>query len=605
METVETFVEAAGRHLREGEPLAAYNVAQAGLEQSPGHVRLRQLRALALARSGDVERANAELASLVAQGLDDSETLGMLARTHKDLALRAGPAGGEHLRSAFDLYERAWTSSRTRGDVDAAGYAGINAAAMASLRGERARAGEIAREVLALPDGSDPYWTAATRAEAALLVGDLAAARDHYAGAHQLARGRHGDLGSTRRQAPLLESHLRIAPPAPSSALPVAPVVVFCGHMIDAPTRASPRFPASREAEVREALVRRLGALAPVAVYGSAACGSDLLCLEAARELGCETHVVLPFPREAFRETSVDFAGGDWGARFERALDAAGSVTVTSDHRARNSAATFEYANLVFTGMARLRARALDSDVRGIAALDGSDPGAPGGTRSIVALWESGGIPVDVIGLGNGSAARTSTQPTNAAASTAGVRHEMRTLLFADAVGYSKMSEDQIPVYIERFLGAIAALARRHPPYEHVEVAGDGLYMVFRDPVEAARYALELSRLAGGTNWAAHGLPATLNLRIALHSGPVHCARDPLTGGPMYTGPHTSRAARIEPITPPGQVYASSAFAAVAAAVDAPLALSYVGRMPLAKGYGALGLYHVRGASFAAGERAA
>src|SRR6185369_14922225 len=124
------------------------------------------------------------------------------------------------------------------------------------------------------------------------------------------------------------------------------------------------------------------------------------------------------------------------------------------------------------------------------------------------ALWESGGIPVDVIGLGNGSAARTSTPPTNAAASTAGVRHEMRTLLFADAVGYSKMSEDQIPVYIERFLGAIAALARRHPPYEHVEVAGDGLYMVFRDPVEAARYALELSRLAGGTNWAAHGLPA-------------------------------------------------------------------------------------------------
>jgi hypothetical protein len=44
-------------------------------------------------------------------------------------------------------------------------------------------------------------------------------------------------------------------------------------------------------------------------------------------------------------------------------------------------------------------------------------------------------------------------------------------------------------------------------------------------------------------------------------------------------------------------VYASSAFAAVAAATGAPLALSYVGRMPLAKGYGALGLYHVRGAS--------
>ena len=49
-----------------------------------------------------------------------------------------------------------------------------------------------------------------------------------------------------------------------------------------------------------------------------------------------------------------------------------------------------------------------------------------------------------------------------------------------------------------------------------------------------------------------------------------------------------------EPITPPGQVYASSAYAAVLAATGTGLALTYVGRMPLAKGYGTLGLYHVR-----------
>jgi hypothetical protein len=42
-------------------------------------------------------------------------------------------------------------------------------------------------------------------------------------------------------------------------------------------------------------------------------------------------------------------------------------------------------------------------------------------------------------------------------------------------------------------------------------------------------------------------------------------------------------------------VYASSAFAAVAAAGGADgLQMSYVGRIPLAKGYGTLGLYHVR-----------
>jgi hypothetical protein len=77
----------------------------------------------------------------------------------------------------------------------------------------------------------------------------------------------------------------------------------------------------------------------------------------------------------------------------------------------------------------------------------------------------------------------------------------------------------------------------------------------------------------------------------------VYCGRNPVTGSPLYTGPHTSRTARIEPVTPPGQVYASSAFAAVAAsmAVDG-LSMQYVGRMPLAKGYGLLGLYHLTSA---------
>jgi adenylate cyclase len=123
---------------------------------------------------------------------------------------------------------------------------------------------------------------------------------------------------------------------------------------------------------------------------------------------------------------------------------------------------------------------------------------------------------------------------------------------------------------------------------------GDGLYMVFGSVSDAGNYALELNRLVTGTDWSARGLPGGLNIRIALHCGPVYVGRNPVTGFALYTGPHTSRTARIEPITPPGQVYASSAFAAVAAAIGIDsFALQYVGRMQLAKGYGPLGLYHV------------
>jgi hypothetical protein len=602
MESAEGAVAAAEQHLRQGEPLLAYNATQQGLERSPGHGRLRQLQALALARSGDVERANTILSELAAGGLDDAETLGMLARTHKDLALRtSGVARAAHLRSGFELYERAYRAALERGEPDAAGYTGINAATMAVLRGDIAQARELAAQVRAAARGgaaTNDYWTEATLGEAALILGQAAAAREHYGRAARIAGRRYGDLATTRKQARLLESHLPPADGRASEALSIPPVVVFSGHMIDAPGRAEPRFPPTLEPEVRASIRAKLAQLAPAAVYGSAACGADLLCLEAARELGCETHVVLPFPAPAFRAASVDYAGGEWGARFERVLAAADSVTIASDHHARGSAATFEYANLILTGMARLRGRVLETPVRALAVRDPRSPGIRGGTASIVSLWERHGLEPDTIEVKAARTAAASGSSDGAPAEAApahGIRHEMRALLFADAVGYSRFTEDQIPLYITEFLGAVATLGRssRHR-FEHVETAGDGLYMVFGDVRDAAHFALELSALAGGTDWVARGLPPGFNLRIALHCGPVHCGRDPLTDSAIYTGPHTSRAARIEPITPPGQVYASQAFAAVAAARDAgELDLRYVGPVSLAKAYGALPLYHL------------
>jgi class 3 adenylate cyclase len=310
---------------------------------------------------------------------------------------------------------------------------------------------------------------------------------------------------------------------------------------------------------------------------------------------------VLPFPPQDFRAASVEFAGGDWGERFEKALAASDSVTITSDHHARGSMATFDYANLILTGMGRLRAQTLDAGLRALVVRHPVDAATPGGATATHGLWRDAGLDIDEVLLtdldaslspGKGAGGEGETPPAQGAPK---VRHEMRAMLFADAVGYSKLSEDQIPGYIEGFLGAVGELSRRSAhPFEHVETSGDGLYMVFRNAADAGHFALELSAATNAFDRAKWGLPLTFNLRVALHCGPVHCATDPITGAPIYTGPHTSRAARIEPITPPGQVYASSAFAAVAAATGAGLVMSYVGRMPLAKGYGSLGLYHVR-----------
>jgi class 3 adenylate cyclase len=480
---------------------------------------------------------------------------------------------------------------------------------MAVLKGELDRARVTARLVRAICERVNPaadgheasqYWREAPLGEAMLILGDPETAATHYARAVELAGARFGDVSSTRRQYRLLAAHLPDVGTACADALRVPPVLVFTGNMIDRPDRATPRFPAAIETAVRTEVAKRLATLRPVAVYGSAACGTDILCLEAARGLGCETHVVLPFPAAEFRGSSVDFARGNWGERFEHALSAADSVTVASDHRASGSAATFEYANLILTGMGELRAEALDTTLHGLAVWDPRIPGLEGGAASLVSLWEQRGLAVENVHPHwfHERPIETPVCAAEPAASARTVRHEMRALLFADAVGYSQLSEDQIPGFIGGFLEAVAALNRRTAHrFEHVETTGDGLYMVFRDVRDAGLYALELSALVRGSDRKAWGLPASFDLRIAVHCGPVHCGRDPVTGGNLYTGPHTSRAARIEPITPPGQVYASSAFAAVAAATGIDgVTMRYVGRIPLAKSYGTLGLYCVRAA---------
>jgi len=599
------FVANAERLLRQGEPLLAYNVADTGLQRWPALLRLRQLLALALARSGDLERANRILAELVRSGVDDAETLGVLARTHKDLGMRAAdPARrAAHLESAYRLYRQAYASSRQLGATADAYYTGINAATVAVLRGEIEEARRIAAEVLVVCDAADgsreakaEYWSKATRGEALLILGDSVAAARHYAAAIAMAPGRYGDLSTTRRQARLLAAHLPVDAGWLEQVLRIPPVLVFSGHRVGRTGHEAARVPASLESTARDAIRASLAAARPLAAYGSAAGSADILCLELVRELGGETHVVLPFPPRDFRNTIGD---GDWGVRFDSLLEKADSVTVASDYR--GSIATLEYADLVMTGLGALRAEMLDTNLCGLAISDGEHDGTPNGTWSVVPTWERRGIPISHVRVPDSASARASSAAGEKPPSVPNPellpdQFLIKALLFADAVGYSRLSNEQIPYYVDGFLGAVADLNRRtQHRFEHVETAGDGLYMVFDDVEDAAHYALELSAVVGGADWATVGLPADFNLRIALHCGPVYCGWDPVSGSPLYTGPHASRAARIEAITPPGQVYASGAFAAVAAARGIEgIDMRYVGRIPLAKRSGTFPLHHLQ-----------
>lgn len=106
---------------------------------------------------------------------------------------------------------------------------------------------------------------------------------------------------------------------AETSHQPPLKVVLFSGHMIDAPDRAQPRFPPDKEPIVVQAID---GALADIDVRArdlcicGGACGGDLLFAEAALARGARLELYIPFEEPKFLEKSVDFADGDWRVRF-------------------------------------------------------------------------------------------------------------------------------------------------------------------------------------------------------------------------------------------------------------------------------------------------
>jgi len=602
------FQKLAERLLSLGEALIAYDVVSEGLKIFPRDIRLVQLLALALARSGATSKANSLLSGLVKEGQKDEETLGILARTYKDLGLAAPDplVRMQMLRDARDCYLEAFRNT-------AGHWTGINAGTLSLLIGERELAARIARQVreqclLKWKSGnlqeSDRFWLETTLGEASLILGEASQAQEWYERARQTGPRRYADLHSASRNAQLILRYRNESQDLLSNALRLPAVAAFVGHMVDVPKRTSPRFPSQLQDRVKQLIRERIEQCDIGFGYSSAACGSDILFLETLLELGKETSIVLPYCREQFRLDSVDVAGENWGARFEEVLRAAARVIIASDQRLDESSISLAYGNTYLQGLASLHAMRFDSKLIGIAVWDGKETCAQGGTSDVIEQWRRSGLRVEFIDVGSleaepGMGGIREVEPAPVPCPDviqSGFTPGIRALLFADAVGFSKLRERQIPKFVLQFLGGIAQLIEltKYPP-EYKNTWGDGLYLVFDNVKKAGMFALELRDLVQSRHFGTSGLPESISLRIALHAGPVYSCFDPVMERTTYVGTHVSRAARMEPITPPGEVYASEAFAALAAADGScEFVCDYVGETPQAKGYGTFPTYLLR-----------
>jgi class 3 adenylate cyclase len=171
----------------------------------------------------------------------------------------------------------------------------------------------------------------------------------------------------------------------------------------------------------------------------------------------------------------------------------------------------------------------------------------------------------------------------------------LKAMLFADIRGFGALRDDQIPAFMDGVMGRMAeAVAGLSEPPSHIETWGDGLFLVFERPIQAALAALTLLEAHKSLDLGALNLPRDLGLRIGGHYGPVHLRTNPLTKAPAVIGSHVVVAARIEPDVAPGSACVSEALAGALATFDGDLVrCGYVGRTQGRKGFPATPIFNL------------
>ena len=591
------------REERRGELLTAFDLAERGLAEHPDDVGLKHRAVLVLARAGATEEAarHFEVYGLGDSANDDEDVAALRARIAKDGALGSdGPARTREAARAAELYRDIF--ARTGGY-----YPLINAATLSLVAGDGALAREWAERTLeVVRHAPDDYYAAATVGEARLLLGDVEGARAALGEAADRHQGDYGALATTRRQLRLICQLLNLdrgvlAPLAGPS------VIHFCGHRLAA-AGSDGRFAAEAEAVVAQRIAEVVRRHPPGYAYGSLASGADILWAEALLEAGSELHVILPFARDEFIERSVTESGPGWADRFDSCLRAATSVQFATSDAFLGDDVLFRYGTELAMGLALLRARYLDADVRQLAVWDREPAAGAAGTAIDIATWRRRGGATTVITPSAEASVSEFTEASPATEAPPASKEEeppdsdpdgrrvVRAMLFGDVKGFSKLTDEQLPSFSKQVLGAIAdVLERYRADIWHTNTWGDAVYVVLSDAITAAACALDLQDALAAVDFAAAGLPATLALRLGGHIGPVFPTHDPVLDELGFMGSHVSRTARIEPVTPPGIVYVTEPFAA-ALELDGhtEFGCDYVGHMAAAKDYGRLRMYRLR-----------
>ena len=170
--------------------------------------------------------------------------------------------------------------------------------------------------------------------------------------------------------------------------------------MIDQRDRVTPRFPASKEDEVRKQirdhiLKHKLNNNYDLLGIASGACGGDIIFHEECKQLGIPTEIYLSASPEEFKKKSVSFANSNWNERFDKLIKEL-PVHVLPKNYKTGTANIYESTNewilhtiLSFGG----------ENVMLMALWDGQEGDGHGGAAHMVAIAKSQNTTVDIIDI--------------------------------------------------------------------------------------------------------------------------------------------------------------------------------------------------------------
>jgi len=173
--------------------------------------------------------------------------------------------------------------------------------------------------------------------------------------------------------------------------------IVFTGHMVDAPDRPSPRFPARLVGAAAREIDAALASLAagPCDVaFTQGAAGGDLLFAEACLARGVPLQLLLPLDEQEFiaRSVSPVVDGQAWLARFRRVVARLG---IAPRQAPRELGALASGEDPFVRGNLWLLASARAAGAERLCCVclwDGGGSDGPGGTRHLVeAVRNAGG----------------------------------------------------------------------------------------------------------------------------------------------------------------------------------------------------------------------